>query len=257
MKVVMRCDQGRQYLDKADEIYVPYHRADLIEEIHTQYPNKTILLDNENAEVDINDLKMYSGLCRGQLKFLVGLDIYEDVPLLKRVLCYPMTSLLEMEIAYSHGISEFYIGTELLHQLDKVKKFKERTKCTIRIRANKATEQYGIAMPDELLHLGGYLLPGELQFVEDVIDYIEFVSEDAKQEAAYYRIYFEDGEWPGAIHYLIQDFDSNALVRMMEFRDTRFRCNMACLGGSSCRLCKRNIDLANPELYTHLEKAQE
>lgn len=256
MKVVMRCDQGRQYLDKADEIYVPYHRADLIEEIHTQYPNKTILLDNENAEVNINDLKMYSGLCRGQLKFLVGRDMYEGIPLLRRVLCYPMTSLLEMEIAYSHGINEFYLGPELLHQLNKVKQFKRRTKSTIRIKANAASPG-AVALPDELKPIGSYVLPQDIPLVEDVIDYIEFDSKDATQEAALYRIYFEDKEWPGKMSMLIPDFESEAKVNMIDPMPNRFSCSMGCLGTATCRLCYRNISLANPELYKYLEKPEE
>lgn len=252
MKVMLRCDQTRLYIDKADEIYVPSKRVDLIEEIHTQYPNKTILLDNIDGSIAANDIKMYSGLCRGQLKVLVGLDTMEHEPLVRRVLFYPMTSLLEMAVAYSHGIREFYIGAELFHQMRELKNFKDRNKCTFRLVANTAK------VPQELYYAGAFLLPQELDMVEDVIDYVEFKTEDAKQESAYYRIYFEDKEWQGELGQLITDIDSDVTTRMIEPLSARFRCNLACLSNGRCHLCQRNIELADESLYKNiLDKAQE
>lgn len=257
MKVMLRCDQDRVQLDKADELYVPWHKRDLIEEIHRQYPKKTIMLDGVPADYDETELSMLAACCRGELKLLVTYDYFKDNPLVKRVLSYPMRSIYEMEIAYSNGINEFYIGAELLHQLNKVKGFKDRTKSVIRVKGNLAAFGYENAVSDDDLALGSYILPQEMELIDDVVDYIDFNVIDPAQEAAYYRIYFENKYWAGEVKMLIKDFDCKSLIRMIEPSEIRFRCNMGCLSGSTCGLCRRNLRLADPSLYKNLEKPED
>lgn len=257
MKYSLRCDQTREYIDKADELYVPWKRKDIVEEIHTQYPGKFILLDVSEilypTEEDKNEIKMLAGLCRGQLKLLVGFDYYKDLKLVSRILNYPMHSLYEMEIARSNGITEFYLGTELIHQMDKVENYKRRNKVTIRVKANDIAFNDGVKVEDEnILALGGYILPEEVDLIDDTVDILDFQADEARQEAAFYRIYAEEKYWGGEINLLFQEFSSKALVRMMQPYAPRFKCNQSCLGAGLCRFCLRNLTLANPELYKNI-----
>lgn len=263
MKVMLRCDQTRPYLDKADEIYVPFKRMDLVEEIHTQYPKKSILLDLTEVpreDIEENDIMLLSGYCKGQLKVLVNYDYFENNDIVNRVLAYPMRSFFEMRVAMSHGINEFYIGPELIHQLDKLKRFKENNpEVVIRVCGNLSAYGYEESMGFELRQFGGYILPQELtlDIVSEVIDYIDFKSISATQEGAYYNIYLEEHYWGGEIKDLIKDYDSNSLIRMMEPRDIRFRCNMGCMSNNNCHYCEHNIAFANPSLYKNLEKPED
>lgn len=262
MKVTLRCDQDRPHLDKADELYVPYKRIDLIEKIHTEYPDKGILLDvsdMEPTEEVIEELKMYSGLCRGKLKVLVNYDYYENISIIQRVLKYPMTSLYEMEIAYQKGIKDFYIGAELLHRLDKVLGFKNKYgDITIRAFANCASLGQEGGWSQSVAPIGNYILPQDLKLKElETIDYLQFKAESANQEATYYKLYITEHYWAGPIHMLIKDIESENVVRMMSPIAARFRCNTGCLSGSFCRLCYRNFSLADPALYNNLKKPED
>lgn len=239
---------------------MPWERRDIIEEIHRQYPNKTILLGPvlDNPE----EVNMYSGMCRGKLKILAIYDYWKDSPIIKRILNYPMNSIYEMMIAYKNGINEFYIGAELLHNLDKVKKFKQRTKCTIRLKANDADFGYENALTNTMAPLGSYILPQELNLdlINDTIDYMEFVTISPEQEAGYYETYFTDKYWGGEIGDIIPNLKNEyvyCVVRMMEPNDLKFRCNMGCLSNSTCRYCYRNVELANPSLYKNQDKPQD
>lgn len=250
MKVMLQVDQTQEYIDKADEIYVPYSRVDLVETIYELYPNKNIVLDLTTTlpeEVDLDELKMLSGLCRGHLKILVLIDYYAEIPTLYRILAYPMHSIYEMYCAYKNGIREFYIGAELLHQLPKVAEFKAYYgDITIRLVANKsAFGVEGIAGSA----VGAHLFPQEIDLVDDIIDVIEFQADNSTQESAYYRIYFEDKYYGGNIKDLILDFDTEGLVRIIDPTQRRFECNMSCLFGE-CHLCHFNVQLANINLYT-------
>lgn len=259
MKTMLRCDQSVYQIDKADEIYVPYKRVDIVEEIHRRYPKKTIMLDVSQDTYDIEEIKMLIGFCRGQLKLLVSIDEFENIPKAYRVLSYPIDSFIEMENAYNHGIREFYLGVNLFHNLDLVKKFKNTHKdVVIRLKANSAAWSLEDSFDPDYMAIGAYVLPQDIDILNDmkIIDYIDFLSIGPEQESAYYDLYMVEKYYGGKISDLIKDFNSSNLIRLIQPTKIRYSCGLRCMY-SGCRLCYRNISLANPELYKNLEKPEE
>lgn len=258
MKVTMRCDQDRYQLDKADELYVPWKRRDLIEEIHAQYPNKTILLDApwDDEEVDREELEMYAALCRGGLKYRIRYDRTENIPYLRKVSYYPITSLYDLNIAISNGVKEFYIGTELLHDLNSLLHYKQEYGITFRLVVNSVSYCRNLTKDNSLILKDSYVLPQELDLIEEAIDYIEFKADNPKEEAAYYRIYCEEKYFGGNASMLIKEMPVDFAVRLIEPKPYRFNCKMFCLKGGGCNLCVNTIVLANPELYKNIIKGE-
>jgi hypothetical protein len=65
----------------------------------------------------------------------------------------------------------------------------------------------------------------------------------------------EQKNWPGDLKTIITNFNYPGVNRMIpnSLTERRMICGQKCQSGSSCKLCYRYLDLANPELIKNIK----
>ena len=250
MKVCLNGFVGREYLEAADEIKLPFYKMDTIEEIHKQYPDKTVVVEIFEYPSDeiIKDLKMYNGLLRGNLKVCASaLEPYKSLGL-KVFMGYPITDFYTLDGLKNAGVSDVRVAGPLIFNLQAVKNVLKGTDISIRVTPNVAYTD-GLPHPNGIC--GGWIRPENLADYDDVIDIIEFedVAKAVKEEVLY-RIYFIDKQWLGDLNSVITNlgvnfYVENSALSLMEKRKT---CKQTCMSGGICHLCESAIQFANKEV---------
>lgn len=260
MNVCLNAFVGRHYLDKIQEVKVPWTERDLIEEIHKQYPNMRVVLEypyaKDPTEDELLEIKMFMGMLR--YKFTMSVVNYSffksnSIPFF---LGFPLTDMYSVEGAVRAGVTDVRIGGSLVFELQRVRDYikKEGAGVFIRVTPNVASTD-GLPHKDGIV--GGWIRPEDLPLYENLIDVVEFENvQTAAREEAFYRIYFEDKKWDGYLNDIITNFNvdfkvSNGLVVGTA---ARVHCKQACLGRSECRLCYTALNMANEELFNKIKE---
>lgn len=107
---------------------------------------------------------------------------------------------------------------------------------------------YDDGLPRENGVLGTWIRPEDIDAYDKYVDVIEFNLVEPKQEQALYRIYMEDKSWPTELGLLIKDLNHIGLNRLIrsDISQRRISCGQRCQSGTSCRICYRMLDIANP-----------
>lgn len=258
MKVCLNAWQDREYLEKADELKVPWEKREIIPEIFEQYPNKTVVLEylgEELTEEEYNDLNMYKGLGRGNFKMCVASYTLLRDRAIPFYLGYPVSDLFTIKGLLALGVTDIKVDGPLIFNLMAVKNLVKDT-ANIRVVPNVA---YTNGLPYEDGILGGWIRPEDLEYYKDFIDIIEFEDIPTKaREQVLYRLYIEDKEWQGDLKDLITNLNHSGLNRMIPTTMSclRVNCKQACLSGSNCKICYRMMYLANPDLYKKIQKKE-
>jgi hypothetical protein len=140
------------------------------------------------------------------------------------------------------GVSYVRISYPLTHQMAEVNRIGVPVRAVPNI-AQFDTFASGVC--------GSFIRPEDLSlYEENGVEVIEFEDADKRKEQALYRIYMEQGNWPGDIQYLITNLSAPATNRMIppDFAKARLNCSQKCMSFSNCHLCQRYFDLANPTL---------
>jgi hypothetical protein len=257
MKVCLNAWQDKEYLEKADELKVPWDKREIIPEIFEQYPNKIVVLEylgTDLTEEEYNELNMYKGLGRGNFKMCVAsITLLRDraIPF---YLGYPISDLYTIMGLMNIGVTDIKIEGPLVFNLASVKNLIKDTDINIRIVPNVA---YTNGLPYKDGVLGSWIRPEDLSNYEELIDVIEFENIPTKaKEQALYRLYMEDKEWDGNLSDLITNLNYPGLNRMIPTTMSCLRknCKQACLSGSNCKICYRMLYLANPDLYKNIKE---
>lgn len=92
--------------------------------------------------------------------------------------------------------------------------------------------------------------PEDIDAYSEYVDVVEFEDCDQKKEAALYRIYAEDKNWPTDLGLLITNLNHTGVNRMIRQDASlkRIDCGQRCQEGNTCRLCYRMLDIANPDM---------
>lgn len=252
MKVCLKGNQTREYLQKADEILISIYDMDRIPKLFENYPaiNVIITLPHEAENIDI-DWKM--------------LDAYNQMFNYRIILCVSDESQAlrakdyNIRFYFRYAIESFYellrvrdmepsyviLGPELFFRLPDVKNIG----IPVRAFPNVALPEYSLAKDDGVL--GTWIRPEDLEAYSEYIDAIEFYNADVHKEQALYRIYIEQKEWPGDLSMIIENFDYPGVNRMLksEYTQKRISCGQRCATRpGSCQICYRVLNLANPTL---------
>jgi hypothetical protein len=62
---------------------------------------------------------------------------------------------------------------------------------------------------------GGWVRPEDVDYYADYVDVFEFEDCDEKKEKALFKIYAEQGKWPGLLNDLITNLNYTAINRMI------------------------------------------
>lgn len=117
---------------------------------------------------------------------------------------------------------------------------------------------YYATLPFDNGVIGSWIRPEDLYLYEEFISAVEFEDCDIKKEQALFRIYAEQKAWAGDLGMIITNLDYPGVNRMLPSSLTkrRMNCGQRCaMNRSTCRLCYRYLDLADPDkLRPYLRK---
>lgn len=250
MKYSVSSRQQPEYLSKCDEIKVLWNDRDIIFDLVTKYPGKTINLCryyiHSNDDIDWKEIKNYQKLARDN--FVFGLSYIDELRECKAndIQFYylePIRTFRELQGVKALGARWAIIDAPLFFQMDKVKE----VGVPLRATANMSIREL-LPYPDGVP--GPWIRPEDMDMYEPYIDTIEFGRVNLDQERALFRIYTEQKKWSGDLGLIIQDINYMGTNRMIpsDLTKKRLNCGQRCQIDAKCHYCWRMLDLANPDL---------
>lgn len=154
----------------------------------------------------------------------------------------PVNNFYDFRALVEYGCTDVKIMPPLTHMLDRLENFE----VTIRMCPNVAYYAY---IPRDDGVCGGWVRPEDVDYYADYIDVFEFEDCDEKKEKALFRVYAEQGKWPGLLNDLITNLNYTAINRMIlkDFGQIRMFCGQKCQMGINCTACYRILNLADPD----------
>lgn len=259
------CVSGRhQYsvLRKADEVRVKFEDKARIMDFIENIPDKTIILDMPNFDVDYDTWHMYDDKFEGG--FYLALHILPRAQELneqgiKWYWPYPITSFYELHEILALGPSYVMIGAPLSFDLDEVVKVTKDV--PIRMTCNCARPVHLFAGRDRSGLKGQWVRPEDVAVYESRVSVFEFdgVEDSLQKEETLLRIYQENKEWPGNLNLLITHFNINVDNRAIDedIGTKRMNCGQRCLRSGSCHFCENAILFAEQVRKIHNERRKQ
>ena len=259
MKYSLSSRQQSDYLLKCDEIKVLWHDRNIILDLVSKYPGKTINLCkyyiHNNDDVDWREIDTYQKLARGN--FVFGLSYIDEMNEakahdIKFYYLEPARSFREVQGLKAMGVSYIIIDAPLFFQMNKMKSIG----VPLRTTANLSVREL---LPYEDGVPGPWIRPEDAEMYNDYIDILEFGRVDLDQERALFRIYAEQKKWPGDLGLIIQDLNHLGVNRMIpsSLTEQRMNCGQRCQENGHCHACWRVLDLANPDLIRDYQSSKQ
>ena len=236
---------NKDWLNKADEIIIPYEETKNLMDIIEKYPNKNFIIDIPKGL--ILDWAL-TAACEAQLKdgakiYLRLHDVNNPIILmkikeanLKFFWNRPVSTFQEAYALKKIGVSHMYLNAPLFFQMDEVKKIG----IPIRLIPNHCHPIANIPRENGL-H-GCWIRPEKLYLYEDYAESIEFYCLNQKQEKALYKVFVEDKKWIGDMNTIFTDFRlslSNDLV-YEGLDEMRLNCGQKCETPKPyCHMCDK------------------
>lgn len=243
MKYSLSYRVSPKYLAKADEIRIPYKAIERVGEFAEKYPKATLLLEANFTIPTEQELQTAATLARGRLKAritnLENADYYKSFNI-PYIWFFSPKDLYELDALYKTGVSEIQVNSVCFFQMSK------EYHLPLRFNPTEAASQS--IVPNVNAIVSPYMRPEDQEMYEGRINILELSAETPEKEEALFRIYAEEGEWPGRIDFIIP-LETDAVNRMIppEFAQVRYGCALGCLRGTCCRLCERYLKMANPD----------
>lgn len=248
MKYSLSYRVSPKYLAKADEIRIPYKAIERIGEFAEKYPNADFLLEMgftfPTEFPTEQELQTAATLARGRLKVrttnLETADYYKSFNI-PYIWSFSPKDLYELNALYETGVCEIQVNSIFFFQMDK------QYRLPLRFNPTKAASS--AILPNVNTIVSPYMRPEDQKLYENRIDILELSAETPEKEEALFRIYAEEGEWPGRIDFIIP-IETDAVNRMIppKFAQARCNCALGCLRSVHCHLCERYFKMADPDL---------
>lgn len=251
MKYCLSSRQSHEYLKRADEIKVKYRDRDIIYDYSQKYPTATIILEMplNGEEVNWAELNNYQRVTEG--RFIVCIANLKDAEKCKAANIkfyygFPIGSFYELRSLKEIGVCYFRLSAPVFFQLDKVKQLG----VPVRAVPNVAYDGY-FPQPNGLY--GTWIRPEDIPTYDEYVETFEFEAADLEKERALYRIYHDDGKWPGDLNLLFTNFNIHALNRHLPNIDAlakrRTTCGHRCQDTFPCSICKLYMSYGDPADY--------
>lgn len=253
MKYSLSYRVSPKYLAKADEIRIPYKAIERVGEFAEKYPNADLLLEADFTIPTEQELQVAATLAKGRLiariTNLETADYYKSFNI-PYIWSFSPKDLYELNAVYGSGVCEIQVNSIFFFQMGK--------EIARPLRFNPTEAASSAIVPNVNTIVSPYMRPEDQEMYEDRIDILELSAETPEKEEALFRIYAEDGEWPGRLDFIIP-VETDAVNRMIppEFALVRYDCALGCLRGTRCHLCERYLKMADPDLikdYTNSVK---
>lgn len=250
MKYSLSYRVSPKYLAKADEIRIPYKAIERVGEFAEKYPKATLLLEADFTIPTEQELQTAATLARGRLKVritnLETTDYYESFNI-PYIWSFSPKDLYELDALYETGVCEIQVNSIFFFQMNK------QYRLPLRFNPTEAASQ--VIVPNVNAIVSPYMRPEDQEMYEGRINILELSAETPEKEEAFFRIYAEEGEWPGRIDFIIP-LKTNAVNRMIpsEFAQVRYGCALGCLRDTRCHICERYFKMANPDFIAPYSK---
>lgn len=246
MKYNLNARQSKDLLQQVEEITVFYKDINTLfnyeewglldKEIILKIPESTsidwdlIVAFNEkmNITLRLNDIHMTKEAKNRGIKFFWN---------------YPATNYYDIQALIQLGVSKIVLDTPLTFELPTVRTIVP-SEIELRMCANMA---YGNYMIRKNGIRGSYVRPEDADYYGQWIDTLEFMVDTLTKEAALFKVYHNDKNWPGNLNILINrlDYDVDNRAIPEEFRINRCDCGQKCQKGKPCNSCELIFNYVN------------
>ena len=249
---------GRQpysVLKKADQVKVDWVDRDRILDFIEKIPEVSVILDIPR-DADLTDrdwrtLEMYND----KLDFYVCIhnlflaNIFKQMNL-RFYWPYPIVSYYELQGILALEPAYVLLGPPLSFDLKTIQSI---TKVPVRLIANTSYDPY---IPRENGICGQWIRPEDVPLYDEYVEVLEFVDANLTKEATLLHIYKENGNWPGNLNLLFDNFNINVDNRAIpeDLGERRLNCRQRCMSGGSCRKCSSAIHFADLIKKKHEEQ---
>lgn len=260
------CISGRhQYsvLKNTDEVKVKYEDKERILDFVEKIPDKTIILDMPEFDVNYDTWRMYDDKFEGgfylALHHLTRADEM-NIEGIKWYWPYPITSFYELREILDLGPAYVLIGAPLTFDLKTVRDV-VGPDVKVRMVCNCARPVHLIANAGAPGIKGQYVRPEDVYIYDGWVDVFEFdgVTNELTKEKTLLEIYKEKQSWPGNLNLLIThlnvDIDNRGILN--EFGARRANCRQRCMSTGSCHFCDIAFNFAEQLRKEHLRRKQQ
>ena len=250
MKYCLSSRQTEEYLLKADQIKVEYRDRKIIPDLIEKYPDKEIILVFpiiKDDKFDWNEIKNYNVLSKDTLVCCVR--THEDINECKAqeishfYYGYPIGSFYDLRALKDLGVCYLVIDMPAFFNMSALKNLE----VPVRATPNLAYRAY---IPHKDGTCGQWIRPEDVGLYDKFISVFEFEDSNITKEQALYRIYAEEGQWPGDFKLLISNLGCENVTNRLIPQDTavfRLNCGQTCQVNGHCRICYRAFEIANEQ----------
>ena len=252
MKYMMSIRQSLTHLKKADEIKVNYidkgRLYDLLAENEKEKINAEIYIYiSKDDVIDWDEIKTFSNIfsLHFGLEDAFFISTVKEHGYDKVFWSYPVTSFWELRGLIDLGVNEVLLDAPLYFDLNKVKKICDKSNVEIRLIANQCFNSY---MPRENGIKGPYIRPEDVEYYEQYVSHIEFISDRLEKELTLIDVYKNKKAWPGNLNLLLNNLKENIDNRGFNgepFAERRANCGQRCQSDGICHYCNIIFDLIN------------
>ena len=249
-----------RYLEEAYEIKIHYKDRAQIKKLSEKYPKASYLLTVPDtlSPDQWEELQTLNLLTQNKLTIIIPNRYFlNDCKKynIKFIFGYAISNWFELNSVVKSGVSQVRLAPPLTHDLEKVR---ARLPKEVAIRAvpNVAYDKF---FPRDNGVTGSWIRPEDTEEYSKYIHIFEFEDcSSVEREQVLFDIYSR-GEWAGPLDMLITNLDYPGVNRMIppELSQRRITCGQRCETHSTCHLCYRLLDLANPEKLAPYAKTQE
>ena len=238
MKYCLSSRQSGKYLSLADEIKVQSKDYRQISDLFVNYPNKTIILDIPNEDLNNEDMKkaieQYGKASKNFCCCIYNLNerLWFEQRGIKFYYGYPINTYYDMRGLIDLGVEYIKVTAPLTFDIDVLAK----NNIKFRMIPNVAYDAY---VPRRSGMYGQWVRPEDVQYYESGIYVFEFEDAGLEKERTLYDIYTK-GVWNGNLNLLITnlniDVDNRALPE--EIGEIRANCKQRCMQTGTCHFCE-------------------
>lgn len=245
MKYSLSSRQPAEYLAQADEIKIAYRDRNFILDAIELYPAAVLnlrLRGSIDTTYDWDEIQRFDKLANGKLVVSCNYlpDVQEAKGLgLKTAWTEPVRSYRELHALARLGVEYVLLDAPLFFDLSYV----STLGVPLRVCANVASYDW---LQFDNNAVGPWLRPEDQELYAPYIDTIEFALISLEQERALFRVYKNEGEWPGRIQTIIPALQTEAINRLIlpETALCRLNCRQQCQRGGACKVCYRALEIA-------------
>lgn len=233
-----------KYLRQATEIKL--RPQDNVLDYLEKYPNAILIIPYTTDEITIK-------LCKGRAVFALEIDElrYASQSPLSWYWDYPVSDYATFNALVEAGAESIMVQSPLFNDISYVGKSK------LRIVPNVSYYET-IVRKDGVI--GSWIRPEDLKVLDecniDIVYEFKDCEDRPKKEEGLFRVY-SSGEWNGDLNTIITNLNYSAdnMLISPDLISRRLTCGQQCQEGRHCKLCYRQLDVANKDFVAKVKES--